>query len=337
MHGGSTTRGAVTVPTDLGLAWIDASAGVAGDMLAAALLDLGVELEVLQAGVDAVVPEATRLEVRTVSRAGLRGTQLVVHVLVDDPPHRTWASIKELLTAAELPEPVVRNALRVFGRLAAAEGHVHGIPADEVAFHEVGALDSIADVVATCVGLNTLGVSDVRAGPMALGSGRVGSAHGELPVPVPAVLHLVRGWRAFAGGTGELATPTGAAIVTALASACTDLPMMDVAAVGVGAGTRDVAGRPNVVRVVTGSPVPDRLAGSGAVVIETNVDDLDPRVWPGVLARLLEAGASDAWLTPILMKKGRPAHTLSVLAPVHLAASCAPWSSPRRARSACGR
>jgi uncharacterized protein (DUF111 family) len=156
-----------------------------------------------------------------------------------------------------VPAPVVESSLRVVARLAAAEGHVHGVPADSVAFHDVGALDSIADVVATCTGLNALGVSEVSAGPIALGSGRAHTAHGELPIPVPAVLHLVRGWRAFAGGTGELATPTGAAIVTALASACVDLPMMEVAAVGVGVGTRDVTGRPNVVRVVVaGSRVP---------------------------------------------------------------------------------
>jgi uncharacterized protein (DUF111 family) len=202
-----TTDAAPTVPTGVGLAWVDASAGVAGDMLAAALLDLGVELQVLQAAVDAVVPGATRLESRTVSRAGLRATQLVVHVLVDDSPHRTWTSIRRLLAATELPAPVVESSLRVFARLAAAEGDVHGVPADDVAFHEVGALDSIADVVATCTGLNALGVSEVSAGPIALGSGRAHTAHGELPIPVPAVLHLVRGWRAFAGGTGELAPP----------------------------------------------------------------------------------------------------------------------------------
>jgi uncharacterized protein (DUF111 family) len=146
---------------------------------------------------------------------------------------------------------------------------------------------------------------------VALGSGRVRTAHGELPVPAPAVAELARGWRVRAGGTGELATPTGMAVIRALATACEDLPPMTVDRIGVGAGGRDVPGRPNVVRVLIGHSA--EPASSGAVLLEANVDDLDPRLWPGVLAGLLEDGASDAWLVPIVMKKGRPAHTLTVL------------------------
>jgi uncharacterized protein (TIGR00299 family) protein len=303
-------------------AWIDASAGVAGDMLLGALLDAGADLEAVRRAVDAVEPAAVRIDARAVTRAGLRGLQVEVVPLGRDPEQRTWRGIRALIGGAALPPRVRDRALAVFGRLAAAEAHVHGIAVEDVHFHEVGAWDSIADVVGVCAALEDLGVGTVSAGEVAVGSGRVRTAHGELPVPVPAVAELARGWRVLAGGTGELATPTGMAAVRALAGACTALPAMTVESVGVGAGRRDVPDRANVVRVVLGRP--DRPAAPGEerlLLLETNVDDLDPRLWPGVLAGLLAAGAADAWLTPIVMKKGRPAHTLSALcAPDHVAA-----------------
>jgi uncharacterized protein (TIGR00299 family) protein len=307
------------------LAWIDARNGVAGDMLLGALVDAGAQLGALQRAVDAVIPGTVRLTSRQVRRAGMRATKVDVELIAPDLPHRRWADIRGLLgVARDLDDAVRARALAVFGRLAEAEARAHGIDPEEVHFHEVGAWDSIADVVGVCAALGELGVVRLSSGPVALGSGSIRTAHGEIPVPVPAVLELSAGWRVVAGGEGELATPTGMALVTALSAACEELPALVVAAVGVGAGTRDVDGRPNVVRVVVGSPV---LAGTledavvledavdleDAVVLEANVDDLDPRVWPGVLAALIGAGASDAWLTPILMKKGRPAHILAVL------------------------
>ena len=302
------------------LAWVDASAGVAGDMLLGALVDAGADLAVLQAAVDAVVPGAVRLRRSEVVRAGLRAAKVDVDVLVDDPPHRTWASVRALLEAADLPGPVRAGATAVFARLAEAEGRVHGVPASEVHFHEVGALDAVADVVGTCAALHALGVTTLVTSAVALGSGTVRAAHGSLPVPVPAVLELARGWDVLAGGaagpaaTGELATPTGVALLTALAQGSGPLPALRVEASGVGAGTRDTPERANVVRVVLGAPAPaPRSHRETAVLLETTVDDLDPRVWPDVLAHLLAVGALDAWLTPVLMKKGRPGHVLSVL------------------------
>ncbi|MDR8412431.1 nickel pincer cofactor biosynthesis protein LarC [Nonomuraea sp. 3-1Str] len=298
-------------------AWIDASAGVAGDMLLGALLDAGARLETVRAAVEAVVPGQVRLGREQVTRAGLRATR--AHVTpAGHGHHRTWRDIRLLLTRAEPAEPVRENALAVFARLARAEARVHGIEADEVHFHEVGAWDSIADVVGVCAALHDLDVSEVSAGPVAVGSGRVVTAHGELPVPVPAVAELAAGWRIHAGGQGELATPTGMALVTTLARECTELPPLRLEATGVGAGARDTPGRANVVRVLVGAPGADpaeAVVPAESVVLEANVDDLDPRVWPSVLSALMEAGASDAWLVPILMKKGRPAHTLSVLSP----------------------
>ncbi|MEW1960553.1 nickel pincer cofactor biosynthesis protein LarC [Kineococcus sp. NPDC059986] len=295
-------------------AWIDASAGIAGDMLLGALLDAGADLDAVRAAVRAVVGDAVSVRTDRVTRAGLAATKAHVDLHDEDPPHRTWTTIEGMLTAADLPEPLRRNALTVFSALAVAEGAVHGVPAGDVHFHEVGALDSIADVVGVCAALHDLGVTSASAGTVALGSGTVRAAHGAIPVPVPAVVALSRGRRVRAGGEGELTTPTGMALVTALTTADEDLPELTVTAWGSGAGTRDVEGRPNVTRVVLGTRS-DSRARPVAHQLEATVDDLDPRLWPGVLARVLAAGAHDAWVVPVLGKKGRPAHVLTVLSP----------------------
>jgi len=295
--------------------WVDASAGVAGDMLLGALLDAGASLDAVQTAVDAVVAGAVAVEVCTVTRAGMRATKADVRMLVDDPPHRDWRTVRTMLHDAALADRVRRDALAVFGRLADAEARAHGINAEDVHFHEVGALDSIADVVGVCAALADLGVDSLSAGEVALGSGTVRMAHGRIAVPGPAVVELSRGWRVRGDGPGELTTPTGMALVVTLAQACEDLPAMTLETSGSGAGTRDTAGRPNLTRVLVGDRTGAAPAASGqaGVVLEANVDDLDPRLWPGVLSALLGAGAQDAWLAPIAMKKGRPAHVLTVL------------------------
>jgi pyridinium-3,5-bisthiocarboxylic acid mononucleotide nickel chelatase len=303
-------------------AWLDVSAGVAGDMLLGALLDAGAPLGQVQTAVDSVLPGTVRLGTAVVNRAGMRATKADIRVLSEDHPHRTWHDIASILAHSDLAEPAKAKALSVFARLAEAEGQVHGIPPAEVHFHEVGAWDSIADVVGVCAALGALGVASISASAVSLGSGRARGAHGDMPVPVPAVLEMSRGWQVTSGGTGELATPTGMALVRALASVCEPLPRLTVTGVGVGAGTKDTEGRANVVRAVLGTRPEADVAGAPVErlwVVEANIDDLDPRVWPSVLATLMESGAADAWLTPILMKKGRPAHTLSVL--------CAPADS----------
>lgn len=332
-------------PAPDAVAWLDVTAGVSGDMLLGAFVDAGADLAEIQRHVDSAIPDTVHLVRSEVIRAGFLATKVDVHLLVEDQPHRSWAEIRERLTGGAVHPDVGELAGRVFGRLADVEGRVHGVPVDAVHFHEVGAWDSIADVVGVCAGMVQLGVVELVVSSIALGSGTVRTAHGQLPVPVPAVLGLVPGWTVHEGGAGELATPTGVAVLVTLASRQGSMPPMRVGGQGVGAGTRDPAGRPNVVRLVVGTPaelpvdaalrtpsegelpvmegVPEPTDGSlqltEMVLLEANVDDLDPRVWPTVLAALLEAGAADAWLVPIVMKKGRPAHTLCVLVPLHSA------------------
>ncbi|MCY7396365.1 MAG: nickel pincer cofactor biosynthesis protein LarC [Nocardioides sp.] len=301
--------------------WVDASAGASGDMLLGALVGAGVPVEVLQQAVDAIAPEPVRLRVETVHRAGLAATRCHVEI-PDSVQHRSWHDVRALLLAADLAEPVRAAAVAAFGRLASAEGTVHGVDPQHVHFHEVGALDAIADVVGACAGFVHLGggqLGDVVVSRVGVGSGSVRGAHGTLPVPPPAVAELLRGFPSYAGPEGapaaELCTPTGAAVLTALGTGWGPQPSMTTAAIGVGAGGRDPAGHANVLRLFVGAPdlADAATTTTTEVVLETNIDDLDPRVWPEVLVALLAAGAADAWLTPILMKKGRPAHTLSVL------------------------
>ncbi|MDP9395532.1 MAG: nickel pincer cofactor biosynthesis protein LarC [Actinomycetota bacterium] len=297
------------------LAWFQCLAGASGDMFLAALVDAGAPLDVVQASVDAVDIEPVRLVVEPTERHGIGATRVQVHV-PRTTVVRTWGNIRDLLDKAELDDGVRARALDVFQRLATAEAAVHRTSPEQVHFHEVGGHDAIADVVGTCAALEALGVDDAVAGPVALGHGMVRSAHGLLPVPAPAVVALLAdaGAPVHSGPAPyEMCTPTGAALLAATVRRWGALPAMRVSASGFGAGSRDLDEVPNVLRVVLGEPVADVSPASSALVLEANVDDLDPRLWPPVIARLLEAGASDAWLTPILMKKGRPAHTLSVL------------------------
>ena len=307
------------------IGWVDGASGASGDMLLGALVGAGVDLALLQAAVDAVSPEPVTLRTEQVDRAGLAATRVHVNGPQESTTHRTWADVRALLDAAPLAEPVRERAHAVFAALADAEARVHGTTADDVTFHEVGALDAIADVVAGCAGLHALGLSALVSSPLALGGGTTRSAHGRLPVPAPAVVELLLGLPSYGGPVDvELTTPTGAALLATHAGGWGHQPPMTVSTHGLGAGARDLPGHPNVLRLLVGEPTAEAEQAehaAQAVLLETNVDDLDPRLWPGVIEALLAAGASDAWLTPILMKKGRPAHTLHVLVPADRAAA----------------
>ncbi len=307
------------------VAWIDSRGGVSGDMLLGACLDAGAPISVV---IDALHAVGLGDQVSVTADDVRRGEFRATHALVETQPSsrpRRLGEIIDLIEAAALSTTVTAQAIAVFQLLADAESRVHGIAAHLVHFHEVGALDSLTDIVGTLVALEHLGVRRVVGGPISLGGGSVQTQHGLLRVPGPAVLELLRSSGAAARGGPvdiELATPTGVALLVTLAERFGAMPAMDITTVGIGAGSADPEGHANVCRLVIGEPLGDAAAAEAPVtvlapmtVLETNVDDLDPRLWPGTIQALLDAGAADAWLTPILMKKGRPAHTLHVLAP----------------------
>jgi uncharacterized protein (TIGR00299 family) protein len=298
--------------------WVDARSGASGDMLLGAVHDalvaLGEDPGVMAAAAAAVAPVG--IEFGHEQRGGFQVARARVTTTETDPPHRTWREVRGLLQDADLDPAVRRLALEVFERLAVAEATVHGVGPEDIHFHEVGAHDAVGDIVGVCAGFVALDLAALHVSPIALGGGTATTSHGVIPIPGPAVLELLRAGRLVAQGgpvDEELCTPTGAALLVTLAAGTSALPPITVEGIGVGAGSRHTGAGLNALRLVVGPPADAPPAEAANVVLETNVDDLDPRLWPGVLTRLLSAGASDAWLTPILMKKGRPAHTLHVL------------------------
>lgn len=294
------------------IGWFHCLAGASGDMILGALVDAGVPLATMQAAIDGIPVEPITLTAQLVSRHGLGATAVSVGA-PDSTVVRTWGAVRRLLEEATLDESVRRTALKVFSRLAVAEAGVHRINPELVHFHEVGALDAIADVVGAAAGLHALGLDRVCASSVTTGIGLTRGRHGVIPVPAPAVLELLKGAPMQTGGVPfELCTPTGAAILAATVTGWGGMPPLVVERVGVGAGGRDLDELPNVLRLVVGVAA-DTPHSTPALVLEANVDDLDPRLWPTVIGELMAGGANDAWLTPIQMKKGRPALTVSVL------------------------
>ena len=314
-------------------AWFHCFAGTAGDMTLGALVHAGAD-PVAVAEIVARLPiDEYALSFEPTMRCGLAATQAIVavhhhdhehdHMHDDQHGHRAYAAIRDMLAAADLPERVRDRAQKTFLELAEVEGAIHGVTPDEVEFHEVGSVDAIIDVVGTCAALEVLGIDRIVCSAITVGQGTVHSAHGEIPNPVPAVMALLARREAPSRGLAEgreLATPTGVALMTALADEFGPMPAMTVSSIGYGAGTSDVAGRPNVVQVIVGKPVfgeEVRTAlpaqGQPAIVLEVNVDDVTGEVIAHTIAALLVFGAYDAWATPIVMKKGRPAHTVHAL------------------------
>ena len=305
-------------------AWIDATAGAAGDMLLAALLDAGADqagVESALARLSAAAGEQVTVRLENVRRHGLRARRAVVET-APSTVHRGPEQVLALVAAVQLEPTAARFAAIVFGLLATAEARAHGVPAEQVRFHEVGALDSLADVIGCAVALHSLRLLNagaaVTVSSVGLGSGTVAGAHGRLPVPVPAVVELLAGAGAPAGagpGEGELCTPTGAALLAALAAGWGAMPPMVVRSAGYGAGSRDPAGHPNVLRVLAGQAAGRAPSWQTASLrlVEATVDDLDPRLWPDALEALHTAGAIDCWLSPALMRTGRPGQVVSAL------------------------
>lgn len=296
-------------------AWFHCFSGIAGDMALGSLIDAGADVDEVRALLQRLPVGGWELEAEPVLRSGIAGTKVHVHAH-DSTVVRTASHIQGLVAEARLPERVQQRAAAVFSALADAEGRLHRRPPDQVHFHEVGGIDAIVDVVGTCAALELLDVDEVTASPVAVGLGMVRAAHGILPNPAPAVVELLAGIPTRGIDLSvELTTPTGAALVAALSSGFGPLPPMTVAATGFGAGTSELPDRPNLTQVVLGERT-DHPATEGqpVVLLEANVDDATGEVLAHALGELLAAGAHDAWITPIVMKKGRPAFTVSALA-----------------------
>jgi uncharacterized protein (TIGR00299 family) protein len=284
-------------------------------MIVAALVDLGVPSKAVADALAALPVTGFHVHFGTRVRSGIVAASFEVHV-DERQPVRTYGAIRAMLDEAELPPGVKSRAQRTFRRLAEAEAKVHRSPLDEVHFHEVGAIDSIVDVVGSSAALELLG-AEVIVSPLPMGRGRVKSAHGVLPLPAPATVECLAGFATYDAGVDfEFVTPTGAAIVGAQASGWSRWPSMAPERTGWGAGTAELADRPNVLRAVLGAPLASSHDGKAGTheVLEANVDDATGELAGAWIEALLAAGALDAWATPITMKKGRPALTVSALA-----------------------
>lgn len=297
--------------------FLDAPSGLAGDMIVAALVDLGVPREAVADALTLLPVTGFHIHFGTRIRSGIVATSFEVHIDEAQPP-RTYAAVRAMLEEAKLTEGVRARAQRTFRSLAVAEAKVHRTALDAVHFHEVGAVDAIVDIVGSAVALDYLG-AELVVSPLPMGRGLVQAAHGKLPLPAPATVECLLGLETYDGGIDfEFVTPTGAAIVGAHATASQRWPSMRPERIGWGAGSADLADRPNVLRAVLGSPTGMTTGTTIAThaVFEANVDDATGELAASWIESLLAAGALDAWATPITMKKGRPALAISALAPI---------------------
>jgi len=299
--------------------WFDPGFGAAGDMLLGALLGLGAPVDEVRAGLAGLGVDGWSLGHETVLRCSLASSRAVVDT-TEGHHHRTWSSIDALLAEADLPSTVAAGARATFRRLGEVEAGIHRVDIDQVHFHEVGAIDAIVDIVGCWLAVDLLGVTEVSAGPVGLGSGTTRAAHGQLPVPAPATADLLVGAPVRPVQVeAETVTPTGAALLAAMVSetggAWGPIPAGRLLATARGAGGRDPDGYPNVVtaHLLDGLVTPSDHRPEAAVELTTNLDDIAPEVIGHVIGRAIEAGADDAWATPVVMKKNRPGVTLSVL------------------------
>jgi hypothetical protein len=294
--------------------FFDCIAGISGDMALGALIDAGADFGSIRSMLSTLPVEPFEVDVERVESHGLPATRVHVRTQATGVI-RTYANIRALVDGASLPHDAAELARRIFRRLAEAEAVVHGRDVEQVTFHETGAVDSVVDICGTAIAFTQLGIERAFASSVPTGLGMVRTEHGTMPIPAPAVVELLRGAPMYSRGVPfELVTPTGAAILASTVESYGEMPSMRVESVGYGAGSNRTD-FPDVLRVLIGEEVADaNLAlASGELLLETNVDDLDPKVYDDVLERLLDAGARDAWLTPIVMKKGRQAVKVSVV------------------------
>jgi uncharacterized protein (TIGR00299 family) protein len=296
--------------------WLNASSGLSGDMIAATLLHLGADGDAIRGAVAALALSDVAVSWRRVRKGAIEATSFDVAIGPGARRLRTPSDVASVLDGAGLPADVDGACRRAFEALAEAEGSVHGEPAARVHFHELGSPDTLVDVVAAVVGLRSLDVGKLLVSPVNLGGGTVATAHGRLPVPAPAVAALLTGFTAFTDGEeSEKTTPTGALLASVFGRTCDAMPPMEVERTGYGAGTADFKRSLNVLQGILGSEPGGHGEHQRAVVIETTIDDMNPQIYPVLLGHLLEAGAHDALIEPVLMKKGRPGHRVTVISP----------------------
>jgi len=296
------------------LAYLDCTSGISGDMFLAALLDAGVDLNRLKEELAKIDLGPYEFTASRVMRRGLAANQVQI-AAPEKQPHRHLSHIERLINGAAIDESARQKALQVFRRLGDAEARLHNQPVEKVHFHEVGAVDAILDIVGACLGLAMLGNPELVCSPLNVGGGRVDAAHGSLPVPAPATAELLRGIPIYSSGVeSELVTPTGAALVSTLASGFGPMPPMKVERIGYGAGAKDFPSHPNIARLMLGEKTGfARAADETVLIIEANIDDMNPQLYGHFMEKALEAGALDVTCGPIQMKKNRPGLLVNVL------------------------
>jgi len=297
------------------LAYFDCFSGISGDMTLGALVDAGCSLETLRAELKGLSVPGWTISSEKVWKNGMSAT-LVKVATEDQTRHRGLAAMLEILEKSKLTEQVRNNAAAIFRKLGEAEAAVHDVPVEEIHFHEVGAIDAIVDIVGACVGFEALGIEKFACSPLNVGGGTAKMAHGLLPVPAPATAKLLQGKPTYSNGVQkELVTPTGAAIVATLCDSFGPQPAMTISAIGYGAGSTDLEGQPNVVRIMVGQAAEKVVPGFDPEIsiIEANLDDMNPQIYGYFLEKALAAGALDVYTTPVQMKKNRPGTLLTLL------------------------
>lgn len=299
------------------IAYLDCFSGVSGDMLLGALVGAGLPLDFLQERLKQFGLQGFTLEAKEVLRKGFKCTKVEVLIGEDHKNRYQFQEILQLMeTKLSLDDRTKVLAREIFSHLAQAEAAVHGREIDHVHFHELGDLDSLVDVLGAIIGFHYFGLGKIYSSPLNLGNGFVNTEHGKIPVPAPVVLELLKGHPVYCTNSlSELTTPTGAAILATMASEFIPMPPMKLEKIGLGAGHRDSTKLPNLVRLIIGQSQLQEADQEEVMVLEANIDDMNPEILPHLLDKLLDSGALDAFITPIIMKKGRPAYKLSALAP----------------------
>lgn len=296
------------------IAYLDTIAGISGDMTLGAFLGAGVPLNRLTSELSRLKLTGFEVTAKHIQRNGIIATK--VDVVISEPPryHRHLSDINAIIDQSELSKLVQEHAKKIFYEVAVAEAAVHNSSVEKVHFHEVGAIDSLVDIVGTAICLEYLGIDRVFSSPVKVGSGGlINTQHGTMPIPTPATMEILKGYPIILTDIPyELTTPTGAAIIKALSAGTLAVEHLKVDSIGYGAGARELQGIPNLLRVIIGD-LEQGYERDDVVSIETNIDDMNPEILPYVIEKLIGAGAHDAFLSPIIMKKGRPGHTLSVL------------------------